>query len=274
MLFTSSHWDASERLRILAGRARPISLPHFGIDDSKQTKPVTFRVWAGSGGMGGAPGHLVGYFDAPIGKPKVFEFVDHVEPHTGLSDSALRPGRAPVKSTRSAPTNGPGPGLAVQWVEIEGPLNDAWPPESHRRIFGDLQASEIVDQLRRPLRGRFARTRRPMPSGSCATLPAGHFAARCSDDDIRPYRRAGRGEAGAEAVVRAGRALRAAGDHGLAAIFLFFHENTVPASRGRRQDRQPARRTTAARRRGCRSMISPWPIGFRISSGARCPMTN
>src|SRR5262249_56333049 len=36
-----------------------------------------------------------------------------------------------------------GPGLAVQWVEVEGPLYDAWPPESHRRIFGDLpQAPE------------------------------------------------------------------------------------------------------------------------------------
>src|SRR5262249_20095668 len=32
-----------------------------------------------------------------------------------------------------------GPGLAVQWVEIEGPLHDTWPPESHRRIFGDLE---------------------------------------------------------------------------------------------------------------------------------------
>src|SRR4029078_13626463 len=31
-----------------------------------------------------------------------------------------------------------GPGLAVQWVEVEGPLYDSWPPESHRRIFGDL----------------------------------------------------------------------------------------------------------------------------------------
>ena len=31
-----------------------------------------------------------------------------------------------------------GPGLAVQWVEVEGPLHDTWPPASHRRIFGDL----------------------------------------------------------------------------------------------------------------------------------------
>jgi hypothetical protein len=32
-----------------------------------------------------------------------------------------------------------GPGLAVQFVEIEGPLNDSWPPPSHQRIFGKLE---------------------------------------------------------------------------------------------------------------------------------------
>src|SRR5207253_8553597 len=32
-----------------------------------------------------------------------------------------------------------GPGLAIQWVEIEGPLHDTWPPPSHRRLFGDLK---------------------------------------------------------------------------------------------------------------------------------------
>ena len=32
-----------------------------------------------------------------------------------------------------------GPGLAIQWVEIEGPLHDTWPPASHKRLFGDLK---------------------------------------------------------------------------------------------------------------------------------------
>ncbi len=30
------------------------------------------------------------------------------------------------------------PGVAVQWVEIEGPLYESWPPPSHQAIFGDL----------------------------------------------------------------------------------------------------------------------------------------
>jgi Protein of unknown function (DUF1592)/Protein of unknown function (DUF1588)/Protein of unknown function (DUF1585)/Protein of unknown function (DUF1587)/Protein of unknown function (DUF1595)/Planctomycete cytochrome C len=30
------------------------------------------------------------------------------------------------------------PGLAFQWMEVEGPLIDAWPPPGHRLLFGDL----------------------------------------------------------------------------------------------------------------------------------------
>jgi mono/diheme cytochrome c family protein len=31
-----------------------------------------------------------------------------------------------------------GPGVALDWFEFEGPLHESWPPESHRRLFGDL----------------------------------------------------------------------------------------------------------------------------------------
>ncbi|MDB6140037.1 MAG: hypothetical protein JWO94_3109 [Verrucomicrobiaceae bacterium] len=30
------------------------------------------------------------------------------------------------------------PGIAIEWVEIEGPINAQWPPASHRALFGDL----------------------------------------------------------------------------------------------------------------------------------------
>ena len=32
----------------------------------------------------------------------------------------------------------PAPGVAVEWLEIEGPLNEQWPPASHVALFGDL----------------------------------------------------------------------------------------------------------------------------------------
>ena len=31
-----------------------------------------------------------------------------------------------------------GPGLAIEWVEVEGPLHETWPTPGHQRLFGDL----------------------------------------------------------------------------------------------------------------------------------------
>jgi hypothetical protein len=40
-----------------------------------------------------------------------------------------------------------GPGLAVEWVEIEGPL-DAWPPAGYRRLFGNVpQKAKSIAKL-------------------------------------------------------------------------------------------------------------------------------
>ena len=101
-------------------------------------QPVVFRVWSGSGGMGGAKGHLVNYFDAPPGKPRVIEFVDHMEPRTSIS--ILPYGLASSQTVHKTGADAwAGPGLVVDWVDVEGPLNESWPPESHRRLFGDLK---------------------------------------------------------------------------------------------------------------------------------------
>ena len=107
VLFTSSHWDAMTLLRLVAGARGRYRFRISASTIQSRAKPVTFRIWNGNGGMGGAPGHLVGYFDAPIDQPKVFEFIDHVEPHTGISILPYGlPGAA--RSIRSAPTNGRG----------------------------------------------------------------------------------------------------------------------------------------------------------------------
>ncbi|GDY20053.1 hypothetical protein LBMAG56_13980 [Verrucomicrobiota bacterium] len=136
--FTSSAWQAlgptkfypSER-----GRYR-FRISAAGIQSSNQ--PVVFRVWSGSGGMGGARGHLVSYFDAPPGTPKVIEFVDHMEPRTSIT--ILPYGLASSQTVhKTGADTWDGPGLAIDWIDIEGPLNETWPPESHRRLFGEMK---------------------------------------------------------------------------------------------------------------------------------------
>jgi hypothetical protein len=39
-----------------------------------------------------------------------------------------------------------GPGLAMEWVEVEGPLYDSWPPPGHQRLFGDLDLEAATNK--------------------------------------------------------------------------------------------------------------------------------
>ncbi|HEV7403654.1 MAG TPA: DUF1592 domain-containing protein [Chthoniobacteraceae bacterium] len=137
VMFSSSLWQAatlspfypSER-----GRYR-FRMSVSGVQSAG--KPVTFSVMSGGGGMGGAKAHLVGYFDAPPDQTKVFEFTDQMEPRTTIT--LLPYGLASAQSVNKVGADDwTEPGLAVDWLEVEGPLNETWPPESHRRIFGDM----------------------------------------------------------------------------------------------------------------------------------------
>src|SRR5262249_30461659 len=116
-----------------------------------------------------------------------------------------------------------GHGLAVDWVEVEGPLNETWPPESHRRIFGDLA------QARAPIYNQRDRVEVVSSDPSAAGgRPLRRFARRAfrrsvSDDDIAPY------TALFEAELAQNHSFEQAIRVGLAAImvapeFLFFGE--------------------------------------------------
>jgi mono/diheme cytochrome c family protein len=111
-------------------------------------KPATFYVLAGSM-QGVTSQHLVGYYDVPNDTPTVIEFVDTLEVANTVRIVAEGLGVTPPTVQKVGAQNYKGPGLAVQWVEVEGPLMDAWPPQSHKRLFGDLpQAPTPQDKNR------------------------------------------------------------------------------------------------------------------------------
>jgi hypothetical protein len=183
--FSSSHWNAvtltpfyppyrgTYRFRISA----------YGFQSSG--KPVVYRVDAGTLSMVGKT-HLVGYYDAPPDTPAVLEFLDHLEARCSLRILPYGLARSDAVHKVGADKY-TGAGLAVQWVEAEGPLYDSWPPPSHRRIFGDLpqkaapifnnrQRVEVVssnpeDDARRIL-GNFARRA---------------FRRKVTDAELKPY---------------------------------------------------------------------------------------
>jgi mono/diheme cytochrome c family protein len=135
-LFSSSAWNAVHIYQFYPpdrGRYR------FRISASavqSADKPITYCVSVAGKRQAGKSG-LVGYFDAPAAKPGIVEFVEFMEPRTTIH--ILPYGLTNAQTvTKIGADKWEGPGLAVQFVEIEGPLNDTWPPASHRRIFGEL----------------------------------------------------------------------------------------------------------------------------------------
>ncbi len=185
VLFSSSAWQAV----VLS----PFYPPHrgtyrFRISASgfqSAGKPVTYRVDAGTMLMAGK-NHLVGYFDAPADKPAVLEFLDHLEARSTIR--LLPYGLASAQAVHKIGADKyTGQGLAVQWVEVEGPLHDVWPPESHRRIFGDLpqKPAPVYNN------GKRVEVVSKNPEADAERILRG-FARRAfrrsvTDDDLKPF---------------------------------------------------------------------------------------
>jgi len=110
-------------------------------------RPVVLRIDAGPMLMATTQ-ELIGYFDAPADEPRVLEFLVRQEARSTIRISPYGLANAQTVSAVGAAAY-TGPGLAVQWVDVEGPLNDTWPPDSHRRLFGDLpQSPSAADPYR------------------------------------------------------------------------------------------------------------------------------
>jgi hypothetical protein len=153
-------------------------------------QPVTFRVYAGDVIRNDGKKHLVGYYDVEP-RPTVVELEDYLLPTESIQvvpydtgHSIYQVGAANYKEA----------GLAVQWVEVEGPLDEAWPPESHRRVFGDLPLEPVAGSGRDP-RGRRGLpeyrvvSRQPLADVEAALrriMPRA-FRRRVESDEIQPY---------------------------------------------------------------------------------------
>ena len=145
--FSSSPWNAITLTGFYPPDRGRYRIRISGNAVQSSGKPATFRIDAGPLLMG-SKNHLVSYFDAPPEKPAVIEFVDHFEARSTIR---IHPyGLATAQTVHKiGAENYTGPGLAVQWVEVEGPLHDSWPPASHRRIFGDLEQAPTASNRNR-----------------------------------------------------------------------------------------------------------------------------
>ena len=89
------------------------------------------------------PKGLVGHCDAPSLKPRVHEFELWMEADEELllNPDSLEGVNVWAEPGRSKQFQGPG--LAIDWVEVEGPIYDSWPPRGHKALFGSLPIAQL-----------------------------------------------------------------------------------------------------------------------------------
>ncbi|MBI5802235.1 MAG: DUF1592 domain-containing protein, partial [Verrucomicrobia bacterium] len=103
-------------------------------------KPATFRVYGGSFGVGGKT-KLLGHFSVPADKPTVVELVERLD---GRGDTlkVISYGTIPWQNKADEYT---GPGFAVQWIDVEGPIDaKEWPPATRKQLLGDVDLERGV----------------------------------------------------------------------------------------------------------------------------------
>ncbi|HQU43072.1 MAG TPA: DUF1592 domain-containing protein, partial [Pirellulales bacterium] len=107
-------------------------------------RPVVLRLYAGDYGRGTI--RLLGYFDMPPGQPREVEWVARLNQGEYLypaPDDLQQPEMGPGLY-QTGGQKWTGAGLALQWIEIEGPLVERWPPDSVERLFPGVAVEPLA----------------------------------------------------------------------------------------------------------------------------------
>ena len=189
-------------------------------------------------------GKVIGFYDAPSLKPKVHEFSVWLNPGERISFHAMT---LPSSGAHNWPShNGvatyAGPGLAYDWFEVTGPLNDQWPPASQRSLFGETMPTgkPSAEEQRKLLHSFATRAfRRPVSEEELApyagiiaaelergtkfeeAMLAGYKAVLCSPDFLFIGLESGVPQRAANGRARLG-------DHALASRLSYFLWNSMP----------------------------------------------
>ncbi len=110
--------------------------------------PQTLTVRTGGSGhqeSDAVPKKLLGNVSVQPGTPQVFEFDEFLDrgQFFRIYPSSMRAMRFVSPKWEGRQKEYQGPGIVVQWVEVDGPIYDAWPPASHRRLFGDISLAPL-----------------------------------------------------------------------------------------------------------------------------------
>jgi hypothetical protein len=157
-----------------------------GYGYQSEGKPVNFHVNTGTL-KEVTEERLIDYFAVPADKPTVIEFTEQLEPDNKLRIIADGLPALPPAVQKIGAENYKGPGLVIQWVDVEGPLMESWPPPSHKSIFGDLKIERMPKQNDKEYREVVSS--QPMADAERILREFARRAFRrpVTDDDIQPF---------------------------------------------------------------------------------------
>jgi len=139
----------------------------------------------GDGRGGQHPSYALGYFDAPDTMSREHEVVvwlNHNE-IIGFNAASLAPAANYYKKRRAMEFTGPG--IAVDWLDIEGPLYESWPPQAHKLLLGDLPIVEFKSEQQPGIRPPARRRPRQIGAGMNRLDPEPGLWTVQSEDPLR-----------------------------------------------------------------------------------------
>ena len=170
-IFRSAHWPyygypngfvatLPGRYKVRFSARSVLQQPGFQLVPAKKTVPMTFRARKPSGADVSGDVRATGGIMDIAPEISIYETTIQLKPTETFEYSLLG---LPVPLARNV-NNGPPeyryppfpeggqPGVAFQWLEIEGPLSSTvWPPASHRILFDELPITASVPGSPRPV---------------------------------------------------------------------------------------------------------------------------
>jgi hypothetical protein len=116
------------------------------VEPPKRNESFMLSVWLPSDGprFVHSPFRRLGMFDVSSLESRVHKYTGWFDVNEELlfeigtlTGYEKNHGRWPSQAPGACATHA-GPGIAIDWFEVEGPLFEQWPPRSHQALFGDL----------------------------------------------------------------------------------------------------------------------------------------
>ncbi|MGL4420335.1 MAG: DUF1592 domain-containing protein, partial [Gemmataceae bacterium] len=128
-----------------AGRLNQFSPTHAG---AYQVRLSTWSFWWNKGKVEPSPrpgaaaiyygSQPLGFFEAPSKQAKTHEREFHLTPNEYFKFDAASLWEVHVYHQKGRAAEYVGPGIALDYLEVDGPIHTEWPPPSHRKLFGDI----------------------------------------------------------------------------------------------------------------------------------------